>query len=32
MELKPEDLFVLYKQAANPGQPWTYATLAPRSQ
>jgi hypothetical protein len=27
MELKPQDLFVLYKQAANPGQPWTYATL-----
>lgn len=27
MELKPQDLFVLYKQVANPGQPWTYATL-----
>jgi hypothetical protein len=27
MELKPQDLLVLYKQAANPGKPWTYATL-----
>ncbi len=27
MELKAQDLFVLYKQAANPGRDWTYATL-----
>lgn len=27
MELKPQDLLVLYKQAANPERPWTYATL-----
>jgi hypothetical protein len=27
MELKPQDLFVLYKQAASPERPWTYATL-----
>jgi hypothetical protein len=27
MELKPQDLVVLYKLAANPGRPWTYATL-----
>lgn len=27
MELKPQDLFVLYKLAANPGRPWTYATM-----
>lgn len=27
VELKPQDLVVLYKQAANPGRPWTYATL-----
>jgi|SRR5580698_8404188 hypothetical protein len=27
MELKPQDLFVLYKQAADPERPWTYATL-----
>lgn len=27
MELKPQDLAVLYKQAVNPRQPWTYATL-----
>jgi hypothetical protein len=27
MGLKPQDLVVLYKQAVNPGQPWTYATL-----
>ena len=28
MELKPQDLLVLYKAAANPGQRWTYAVLA----
>lgn len=27
MELKPQDLLVLYKQAANPSRHWTYATL-----
>ena len=27
MELKPQDLVVLYKLAANPGRPWTYATM-----
>lgn len=27
MELKPQDLVVLYKQAANPGRAWTYATM-----
>ena len=28
MELKPQDLLVLFKRVANPGQLWTYATLA----
>ena len=28
MDLKPQDLLVLYKAAAHPGQPWTYAGLA----
>lgn len=28
MELKPQDLLVLLKAAANPGQRWTYAGLA----
>lgn len=27
MELKPQDLLVLLKVAANPSQPWTYAAL-----
>jgi biotin operon repressor len=27
MELKPQDLLVLLKQAANPAQSWTYAAL-----
>jgi len=27
MELKPQDLLVLFKRAANPHQSWTYATL-----
>lgn len=27
MELKPQDLLVLYKRVANPDQLWTYATL-----
>jgi hypothetical protein len=27
MELKPQDLLVLLKAAANPGQRWTYAAL-----
>lgn len=27
MELKPQDLLVLFKQAAHPGRAWTYATL-----
>lgn len=27
MELKPQDLLVLYKAAAHPGQRWTYASL-----
>ena len=27
MELKPQDLLVLFKRAANPNQSWTYATL-----
>jgi hypothetical protein len=27
VELKAQDLFVLYKQAANPSRRWTYATL-----
>jgi hypothetical protein len=27
MELKPQDLVVLYKQAVNPALPWTYANL-----
>jgi hypothetical protein len=28
MDLKPQDLVVLYKAAAHPGQRWTYAELA----
>lgn len=28
MELKPQDLLVLFKVATNPGQRWTYASLA----
>jgi hypothetical protein len=28
MDLKPQDLLVLYKAAAHPGQRWTYADLA----
>jgi hypothetical protein len=28
MELKPQDLVVLYKTAAHPGRRWTYAELA----
>ena len=28
MELKPQELLVLLKVAANPQQPWTYAALA----
>lgn len=28
MELKPQDLLVLFKVAANPEQRWTYASLA----
>lgn len=27
MELKPQDLLVLFKRVANPGQSWAYATL-----
>ena len=27
MELKPQDLLVLFKRVANPGQSWTYANL-----
>lgn len=27
MELKPQDLLVLFKQAAHPGRAWTYAAL-----
>jgi hypothetical protein len=27
MELKPQDLLVLLKRAANPSQPWTYSSL-----
>ena len=27
MELKPQDLLVLFKVAAHPGQRWTYAAL-----
>nr|WP_274498572.1 MarR family transcriptional regulator [Xanthomonas campestris] len=27
VELKPQDLVVLYKQVAQPGQTWTYASL-----
>ena len=27
MELKPQDLLVLFKVAANPGQKWTFAAL-----
>lgn len=27
MELKPQDLLVLYKAAAHPGRRWTYASL-----
>jgi hypothetical protein len=28
VELKPQELLVLFKVAANPQQPWTYAALA----